>query len=245
MRVSPAYFAIGVFVTIALLFAATHSASADEHERTITVNGVGASSATPDMAEVLAGALTRSPTAAKALADNNVALAQILKLVQDMDIDMRDVQTSGFSLSPIYERRTRNDGNNTKPPAIVGYQVSNNISVKVRKIKILGEFLDQLSSAGANQIRGINFGLSHRESLLNEARRRAVANARAKADLYAREAGVSLGEVVEIAEGGVAGPRAIRAEAAMMKASAAVPVAAGTLELRANVTMRFAIADAD
>ena len=236
---------VGFLAGVALLFSAEHSAHADERVRMITVQGVGVTSATPDMAEVSAGALTRSSTAAQALAANNAALAQVLKLVKDMAIDMRDVQTSGFSLNPIYERRPRNDGNSTRPPAIIGYQVSNNVSIKIRKINELGEFLDKLAAAGANQIRGISFGLSERESLLDEARRNAITNARAKADLYAGEAGVSLGEVIEIVEAGVAGPRAIRAEAAMMKTSAAVPVATGTLELRANVTMRFAIDSPD
>ena len=85
--------------------------------------------------------------------------------------------------------------------------------------------------------------MNKRDALENEARRHAVADARAKAEFYAAEAGVSLGRVVEIVEAGVALPRPFRAEAAMLKASTAVPVAPGTLEIRANVTMRFAIAD--
>ena len=106
----------------------------------------------------------------------------------------------------------------------------------------MGDFIDKLASAGANQIRGINFGLSDRKSLQNPARRGAITDARAKATLYADEAGVALGDVLEIVEAGISRSRPMRAEASMLRAGAAVPIAVGTLEVRANITMRFAIA---
>ena len=99
------------------------------------------------------------------------------------------------------------------------------------------------TSVGANQIRGISFGLSDRNSLQNDARRGAISDARAKATLYANEAGVALGDVLEIIEAGISLPRPLRAEGSILKAAAAVPIAVGTLEVRTNITMRFAIAD--
>ena len=198
----------------------------------------------PDTAEVSAGALTRAATATKALSDNNAAVAQILALAADFDIAERDMRTNGFSLTPIFERQQRRN-NEPQTPTIIGFQASNNVSIKLRDIKNLGTFLDKLDSVGANQIRGISFGLdlSDRKVLLNRARRSAVSDARARAALYAVEAGVVLGSVLEIVEAGISQPRPFRGEAAMLKASADVPIAAGTLQIRANVTMRFAIVD--
>ncbi|MDA0262431.1 MAG: SIMPL domain-containing protein [Proteobacteria bacterium] len=227
---------------LAASFVFASDAFADQRQRTITVQGMGIGSAVPDMAEVSAGTITRAASAAKALADNNTSVAQNLAVVASSKIDERDVRTTGFSLTPIFESRQRGD-TSPQTPTIVGYQASNNISIKVRNIKSLGSFIDELASVGANRIGGINFGLNDRKPLLNEARRSAIADAQAKAKLYADQAGVALGQVVEILETGVAQPGPMRAEAMMMRASSAVPIATGSLEIQAGVTMRFALAD--
>ena len=228
--------------TISVVMVLTSPVEAEQLSRTITVQGTGISGAVPDTAEVSAGALTRAATATKTLSDNNAAVAQILALAANFDIAERDMRTNGFSLTPIFERQQRRN-NEPQTPTIIGYQSSNNVSIKLRNIKNLGKFLDRLDSVGANQIRGISFDLSDRKVLLNRARRIAVSDARAKAALYAVEAGVVLGSVLEIVESGISQPRRFRGEAAMLKASADVPIAAGTLQIRANVTMRFAIVD--
>ena len=125
-------------LAFATIIALNSSAGAGELIPLISVQGVGISSATPDMAEVSAGALTRSSTARGALADNNAAVAGILSLVADFGIAKRDVRTAGFSLSPVFERRQRSGSDSSKPPAIVGYQASNSISIKILNINILG-----------------------------------------------------------------------------------------------------------
>ena len=241
LRVTPTM-ALTTSLLVASAFVLVSVAAADQPRRTITVQGTGVSGAVPDLAQVSAGALTRASTATKALAENNAVVGNVLALVADFDIPDRDVRTSGFSLTPNFERQQQR-GNNAKAPTIIGYQVSNNISIKVPSINKLGNFLDKLTSVGANQIRGISFGLSDRNSLQNDARRGAISDARAKATLYANEAGVALGDVLEIIEAGISLPRPLRAEASILKAGAAVPIAVGTLEVRANITMRFAIAD--
>jgi uncharacterized protein YggE len=120
-------FTVASAVTLVTFWAtATH---AEELRRTVRVQGTGISGAVPDMAEVSAGALTRASTATQAFAENNAAVAKVLALVADFKIPDRDVRTSGFSLTPIFERQQQR-GSNAQAPTIIGYQILNNVSIK-------------------------------------------------------------------------------------------------------------------
>ncbi len=107
----------------------------------------------------------------------------------------------------------------------------------------LGPILDTLVQSGSNQINGIAFGIDEPKKVLDEARKKAVADARAKAELYAKAAGVALGRVVQISESSAVMPPVpmmrMAVEAAAQDAS--VPIAAGQQTVSANVSITYEI----
>ena len=215
-------------------------ADAPEHHRamtrsaTVTVSGTGTAAATPDMAEITTGVVTQAPTAAQALASSNQAMEQLMQSLGALGIAARDIQTTNVSVSP--QRRQARDG---RPGEIVGYEVVNQVHVKVRELPSLGRVLDQQVAQGANSIQGIHFGLRDPAPLLDEARKRAMADARHRADLYASAAGLKVGRVLSVQEAGTVSPRPEPMGRVMM--SAAVPVAAGEQEIQASVTVTYAL----
>jgi uncharacterized protein YggE len=203
----------------------------------ITVTGEGQVEARPDMATVSLGVTTRAATAAEAMAANSVQLALVLEQLRASGIEERDVQTSGLSLSPDWQQP---QGQAT--PEITGYVASNMLTVRVRALDGLGKVLDTAVSDGANTFNGLTFGLQDPEPSMNEARRRAVADAMGRAELLATSAGVKLGRIVSITEGGgMGGP--VPMYRMQSDAAAAVPVAAGEVATGTSVTMVFELAE--
>ncbi len=214
-------------------------AAADEPApRRIVVNGTGEASARPDVAVIAAGVVVQADTASAALADNTRAMNAVLEQLSAAGLAAEDVQTSQFSVTPLYEQR-RPDPDTVEPPRIVGYQVSNQVTAQVRDLDRLGAILDALVRAGANSINGPWFEIADPKQLQGAARDAAVADAVARAERYAAAAGVRLGEIISIEEGGsYAPPRPMMRAEAM---AADVPIAPGQTEVSASVTMVFAI----
>jgi len=201
---------------------------------TVTVSGLGTVTAAPDMAEITIGVVTQALAAAQALAANSLAAERLLQGLGGLGIAGRDVQTTNISVSPL--RRPGKDG---QPPEITGYEVSNQVRVRVRELARLGRVLDQQVGQGANLVHGIRFGLQEPAPRLDEARKLAMADARRKAELYAVAAALKLGRVVAVHEAGAASPRPEMAPRAMI--SAAVPVAPGEQEIQASLTVTFTL----
>lgn len=231
--VRSAVFALLV-ISVGLRAASAHVETAPPPQpaaRTVTVTGSGEVSVRPDLASIGAGIVTEASSAAQALAANSQAMAAVFKSLDEMGIDRSDVQTSEFSVNPVYDQPRDPNG----APIMRGYQVSNRISVLVRQPDRLGTVLDRLVAAGANRMEGIQFSVGEPEPLLDKARQAAVADAQRKARLYADAAHVALGSVVSISEQpeGIPPPRPM-----FMKAMAeAVPVATGEQKLTAGVTL--------
>lgn len=199
----------------------------------ITVAGEGSVSVAPDLAVIQAGVTTQGKSAREASAANSAAMAKVLAALKDGGIAERDLQTSRFSIHPQYA--ARRDGDNR----ITGFQASNQISVKVREIAKLATALDQMIAAGANDISGIQFTVSERSKLLDQARIEAVADARRKAELLAKAAGAQVGRATAIVEnGGAVRPEPV-ARMAMQAAAPSVPVAVGEQMLRVQVGVTF------
>jgi uncharacterized protein len=205
----------------------------------ITVAGTGESHSKPDFAQVQLGVVTEAPTAAEALRKNNEAMSQLIVMMRKRGIEDRDFQTSQFNVSPHYKY----DKSQQEPARITGYQVTNEVHAKVRNLLALGAFLDETVSLGANQIRGISFGVAEPSLLLDEARKKAVADAQHRAGIYAEAAGLKIGKPIRIEEqtGSRPGPYPM----AHMDAAAAsaVPVAPGEQTFSVTVTVRYAIVD--
>ncbi|MFN9163267.1 MAG: SIMPL domain-containing protein [Alphaproteobacteria bacterium] len=212
------------------------SSSPEQLPRLVTVSGLGEVKVRPDMASVSTGVTTDGPTARAALARNNTAMEAVLKALKDAGVDSDDVQTSNFSVQPIYVSMQPGQ---VSAPKIVSYQVSNQVTAKVRNIGKLGATLDALVQAGSNQINSVSFDVKDPAAATNEARKKAIADARAKADLYAGAADASVGTVMQISEVSVSPIMPVSYRMAEMSAAPAVPIAAGQSTLSATVTVTF------
>ncbi len=213
---------------------------------TISLQGVGEVASAPDMAVVNSAVVTNALTAREALDANTAAMSKLFALLRDSGIEDRDIQTSDFSVQPQYVYPNRPDANgNPKPPRIVGYQVFNNVSVRVRDLDILGQLLDNAVTVGANQINSISFAVSETAELLADARRAAMADAIARAELYAEAAGLSLGRIISIREDGGSRPVFQPEMARMAMASDAVPVSAGELTFSRQVSVEWELVQGD
>lgn len=204
----------------------------------ITVSGEGTVSVPPDLALVDGGVTSEAKTAREASEANNTAMSKVLASLKSAGIDDKDLQTSRLSLMPQYAQQSRQNGG---PNVINGYRASNRITIRVRDVKKVAATIDTLVSSGANEVGGINFIVTKASELLDEARTQAVADARRKAELYAKAAGVTLGTPVSISEDGANAPPApmmLRKAAADF---ASAPVAQGEEVLRVNVSVSWEI----
>ncbi len=216
-----------------LLAAALQPAFAEDKpmERTITVSATGTAAATPDEASIQTGVSSEAKTAREALAANSRAMNEVIAKLKASGIDAKDIQTSQFSIEPVHAYPQEG-----QPPVITGYRAHNAVSVKVRNLDKLGEVLDQLVAAGSNEMGGITFGVSKAETLKDDAREQAIANALRRAKLYAAAAGAEVGEIVQISEDtSYLEPRPMMAGRMAMAAEAA-PIERGSIDLEARVT---------
>lgn len=207
---------------------------------TISLTGTGEIAVAPDEAIISSGVITEATTAREALDANNGAIARVIAAIKEAGIEARDIQTAGVSVTPRY-RYPRNDGReDSETPRIIGYTVSNTVSVRVRDLARLGQVMDQVVTVGANRIDGISFVVSDADARLDEARGAAVRDARRKAEIYAEAAGVKLGRLVSISEGGGFVPPQPKAEMMMARADAmSVPVEIGEERLRVQVNITW------
>ena len=205
--------------------------------RIISLSGHGEVRATPDIAYVTSGVVTQGATAAEALAANTKAMTDLFAALKDSGIEDRDVQTSNFSVQPRY------DFSNNQAPKMVGYDVSNNVTVTLRKVDTLGALLDRMVQSGSNQISGISFDVSKPDDAMDEARKLATEDATRKAKVYAKAMGIELGNVMQVSEGSAAQPPMPMVRSTMMKADAAppVPMAAGEQTLAVDVNVIWEI----
>ena len=224
----------GFLTLIALMLSV--SVTAAETEGRMTVSGEGTVFAVPDTAILNMGVRAEAERAKEAMDQTSDITAAILERLSEFNIAPRDIQTSDLSLSPVWSNRAQTNGR----PEIEGYQASNRLTVRVRDLDILGAVLDAVLTDGANAVGGLHFTLSDPEPLMNEARRLAVANAREKAALLAEAAGVELGTLISLNESGMRVPRPEMISMAR-SADAGVPVTEGESELRAGVTLVYAI----
>jgi uncharacterized protein len=218
--------------------------AADEPSPRILVSGEGSASAAPDMALISLTVLREAATAREALDANNQAMAQVLEAMKTAGVAEKDLQTSGFSIQPRYVYPDPNKPDQPQEPKITGYTVQNTLGVRVRDLAKLGAIIDQSVSLGVNQGGDITFTKDDTKALLEEARKKAVADAVAKAKTLSEAAGVTTGRILEISEQSFQ-PQPIpmmRQEMAFAKGAAdAVPVAAGENSYRVNVNVTFEI----
>lgn len=228
-----------VFTALALCLGMVGPVWADDALRVITTSGRGTVEAAPDMATISLGVTHQARLAGEAMKATSTAMQAIMDRLQTAGIAPRDMQTNNLSLQPVWQRQTTNS--NT-PPRITGYVARNNLSIRVRDLEALGGILDEVIGDGANTFNGLRFSLQEPEPLMAEARTAAVRDAVARATQLAKAAGVTLGPIQSITEGG-GSFRPQMMEMAEARMAADVPVAAGELSLSAQVSIVFAITD--
>jgi uncharacterized protein len=201
----------------------------------IVVIGEGSVAVTPDYAQIESGVTTRANSVKAATDANSKLMAAITAALLDAGIVQNDVQTSRFSVQPVYapqEPRTE--------PKLVGYSVSNQVRVKIRKIDTVGAILDRLGTAGVTNVGNIAFLVADPSKALDQAREAAIADARRRAQVYAQASGLQLGRVIWITEDpGFAPPVPMRALGGSAAMPAPVPIATGEDTFRVRVTVGF------
>ena len=201
----------------------------------LDVTAEGRTTRVPDLATIRAGVVSQSTTAAAALTDNAQRMAKVLASLKRAGVVPRDIATSTVQLAPQYRYA------DNQPPVITGYQATNTVSIRFRDVAKSGTVLDALVAEGANQIDGPNLSIDKPDAALDEARTDAIAQAKRRADLYAKAAGLRVSRIVSIAEsgqdtGGPAQPM-FMARAAMAKDS--TQIAPGEKDVTVTLSVRF------
>ena len=208
-------------------------------DRTIVVPGVGRLTVEPDIATIRLGVAITRPTASAAREAAAATMAAVLDAVTAAGVDRRDLRTSLIGLGPI------TDYSGESGPRVTGYQLTNTVEMAVRDLPSAGRIVDAGLSAGASSLDGLDFRLEDPTDAQAQGRRAAVDDARARAATLATAAGVSLGAVVGIVEGGGPSPMFEQGGVAEMalKAGADTPIEAGTQEIVVSLVVTFRIDD--
>lgn len=202
----------------------------------LRVSGVGEARSNPDVAYVTVGVITQARKAQEAARANAEATQKVVDALRRQAIAEKDIQTSNYSVQPMYENRP--SGN----PAIIGYQVSNQVRATVRKLNTVGSVIDAALDAGANNVHSVYFSLEERAEAEAEALTKAVQDARRKAETLAKAAGLRIVSVLQINEGGAYRPVPMleaRMDMAAGVGGAVTPISPGELTVTANVGMVF------
>jgi uncharacterized protein YggE len=203
----------------------------------VIVSGEGSVSVPPDYAEIISGVTTNAKTAKEATDANSKLMAAVDAALLNAGIAQNDIQTSRFSVAPVYGPPQPNG-----TPKLVGFSVANQLSIRIRQIAQVGAVLDSLIAAGATNAGSVQFLHSDTSKALDQARQAAIADARRKAEIYAQAAGLALGRVAWITEEPAFAPPLPYGAPRALSAAAAVPIAAGEDTLRVQVTVGFEVA---
>jgi uncharacterized protein YggE len=212
--------------------------AAADQPRTITVAGTGRASVRPDLADLRFGVTVTESSVAKARAANSGALSAMIEKLKALGIADRDLQTSIVSVSPQYDYSREG-----APPRLAGYTFSNLVTAVIRNVEHVGEAIDAALTAGATDVDQIAFRASDQSAAEREARERAVSDARAKAETYAKAAGVEISGVASIVESGAPIPYPMpRAERMALAAKdVSTPIEPGENEVVATVSISYLI----
>jgi hypothetical protein len=224
-----------LLATVLLLCGVAAHAQQSPHasEGRIFVTGDGSVSVRPSYAQLRTGVTTRSKTVKEGVNVSSKLMGAIIAALKASGITEKDIQTAHFSIQPVYESQEPRTG-----PKLSGYNISNRVNVTVREIDKVGDVLDAVVAAGATDVGSVSFSIADESEALNEARKIAIADARRKAEVYAKASGVQLGGVVSITEdsGATSAPMMARAS------PTAVPMAGGEDTLQVRITVGFEIA---
>ncbi len=226
----------------------TYHPNSIQPETTLDISANAKVQRAPDIAYITAGVNEEAETAVAAMAAQARAMSSMMDALKSAGIADKDMQTSNISLNPVYDyvEETDRAGRRSGKQVLRGYAASNQLTVKVTDLDGLGETLDSLVAAGGNTFSGLRFGLEDSSEARDEARRKAVADAMARADLYAEAVGMRVARIVSISESGgfEPAPAPMGRMMAMSESAdmASTPISGGELTYSANVSIRFELA---
>jgi uncharacterized protein len=227
--------AVALLVLAAAAFAGVglpdSAGGASAQSEGITVSGVGTVESVPDEAQMSFGVQTEAPSSREALARNSAQMEGVLAALKAAGIADQDIQTQDVSVWPKYDTMGQDAG---------GYTARNSATVTIHELAKAGAVIEAATRAGANEVSGPMLSSSRREKLEAQALEAAVDNARKKGEALAQAAGVGLGRVTAMVEGGGT-PGPVLLDAARASADKAVPIQSGQEEVQATVTITFSI----
>lgn len=232
------------FAVAVLDFVSSYSRSV-VFTRSFTASGEGKVITVPDVAETTFSVLTQGgKDVVKLQQENSRNTNKAVDFLKSKEIDVKDIETSGYNISPRYQYFDCKDGI-CPPSEIIGYTISNSITVKIRNFDIIGDVLTGVVANGANTVSGVSFTIDDPESFKKEARNEAIKEAREKAVAIARAGGFKIGKIISISESGPYMPyystKAMGLASAGMEAADAPMIEPGSQELKVNVTITFEI----
>lgn len=207
---------------------------------TIVINGEGKVTAKPDLARIDLGVQTDGTTVKDTQTKNTQKMNDIINAMKTLGIDAKDIQTTNYSIYP------RTDWNNGKT-TIIGYTVSQNVTVKIRDLDKIGDAIGKAGDLGANQVGGIQFTIDDPTSLQDDARGKAIADARKKAEQLASQLGLTIVKVVTFSEnqGGYQPPYPVMYDKAMggvaAEAAPSPRIESGSLDVSSSVSVTFEV----
>lgn len=211
---------------------------------TLTISETGTVTHAPDTAFVTFGLDSPSKLLAEAQRRNSAVMSKVMDRLRDLQIDKELIQTSSFTVSPQYRPPPKRAADaQPTAPEIVGYIVSNMVTVEIRALDKVGTVIEEVLKAGANSFHGLHWGLRDEQSVRLGALRQAAAKAREKAAVLSEALHVKLVRVVSVNEGGhVIRPAAPMVRMAMEGSTGEAPISPGELKVEATVTLVYEIA---
>lgn len=212
----------------------------------LTVVGTGSVTAAPDTAFVTFGMDTAGKSLGEAQRQNSAVIQKVLERLRELKIEKERIQTAAFTVSPQYKPPPKRPSDAAPaPPEIVGYTVSNTLTVEIRETEKVGAVIEEGLSAGANHLHGLRWALRDEPQARLNALKIAAGRAREKATALSEAVNVKLGRLVNVTEGShvvTPTPRMGRTMAAMELAGGEVPISSGEMKVEATVTLIYEIA---
>ncbi|MDD2648175.1 MAG: SIMPL domain-containing protein [Eubacteriales bacterium] len=208
----------------------------------ISVSSTATVSVTADRAELRIGCVSKDESVTKAQGDNAVVINGILAALDAKGIIKEDITTSEYSVNENYEYKSDVFGNSNR--VLKGYEVTHMLRVIIRDIDKVGETIDAATLAGANQSYGISFICSDEKAAYEKALEQAVTDARAKADIIAKAAGIEIVGIESITEGGSSAEYYRNADFTMAAGAASessTVISAGALTVSATVKIVYSV----
>jgi uncharacterized protein len=212
----------------------------------LTVVGTGSVTAPPDTAFVSLGMDTAGKSLAEAQRQNSTVIQKVMERLRELKIEKERVQTATFTVTPQYKSPPKRPSDAPPaPPEIVGYTISNTVTVEVREVEKVGAVIEEVLSAGANHFHGLRWALRDEQQARLNALKIGAGKAREKAAALSEAVNLKLGRLVNVTEGNHVvqpTPRVSRFMGTMEGAGGEVPISSGEMKIEATVTLVYEIA---